>query len=149
MLNDTISYLPESVLAKVDRASMSVSLESRAPFLDSKLFDFAWSLPIPFKIKGNESKFILKKLLSRFLDPIYFDRPKMGFGLPIGDWLNSALRDWSNDLIISSESNLSHILDIQTLKNKLEEHHTGKHNHANQLWSVLMFIDWHNNFYNE
>ena len=149
MLNDTISYLPESVLAKVDRASMSVSLESRAPFLDSKLFDFAWSLPIPFKIKGNESKFILKKLLSRFLDPIYFDRPKMGFGLPIGDWLNSALRDWSNDLIISSESNLSHILDIQTIKNKLEEHHTGKHNHANQLWSVLMFIDWHNNFYNE
>ena len=149
MLEDTISFLPESVLTKVDRATMAVSLESRAPFLDPKIFKFAWSLPISFKIHGNANKLILRLLLSRYLETKYFERPKMGFGLPIGEWINTSLYEWSHDIINSANKKLSSILDINLIRSTLDEHNNGTGSHANKLWSALMFIDWHNNFFND
>jgi len=99
MLVDTLTYLPDDILVKIDRAAMSISLETRVPFIDHELFEFVCSLPMKYKIRNNESKWILKQLLYRYVPQELVDRPKMGFGVPINSWLRGPLKEWAENLI--------------------------------------------------
>lgn len=139
--NDMKSYLPDDILQKVDRASMSVSLEARPPFLDHRVVEFAWSLPERFLIRHGQSKWILKRVLERYVPLTLFDRPKMGFGVPLADWLRGPLRDWAHDLINSSDYG-GGLLNPAAARCLLSEHTDGNRNHAYQIWTLLMFESW-------
>lgn len=142
MLSDTLGYLPGDILTKVDRASMAVSLEARAPLLDYRIFEFAWRLPIGMKIKRGKGKYILRKLLNRYVPDHLFERPKQGFTMPIEDWLRGDLRDWAEGLL--DENAFGHgLLDTQIIRQKWDDHVQGKGNYAQALWHVLMFQAWH------
>jgi asparagine synthase (glutamine-hydrolysing) len=144
MAVDMMNYLPDDILVKVDRAAMSVGLETRVPFLDVDVVEFAWSLPINHKVKNGKKKVILNDLLSKYLPKNLFNRPKMGFGLPISEWLRGDLKDWAESLLnekkIKEEGNFSNI----EVRKKWKEHLSGKRNWQYQLWNVLMFQQWFN-----
>lgn len=142
MYYDTISYLPDDILVKVDRASMANSLESRIPFLDHKLIEFAWRLPLSMKVNNNEGKYILKKLLEKYVPKKFFERPKMGFGVPIGNWLRGPLKDWSEELLDETRINNEGYFNTKEVRDKWDEHLSGKRNWENQLWIILMFQAW-------
>lgn len=143
MLWDTTGYLPNDVLTKVDRATMAVSLEARAPLLDRRIFEFAWRLPLDMKIKHGKGKHILRKTLNRYVPDYLFDRPKQGFTMPVGDWLRSDLRDWAEDLLDEKTLREDGLLDPATIRATWDEHQNGQGNHAQKLWHVLMFQAWH------
>ena len=142
MLLDTMFYLPNDILVKLDRASMAVGLEARVPFLDHKLFEFAWRLPLTLKVRNGCGKWILRELLDAYLPRPLFERPKMGFGVPLADWLRHDLREWGDDLL--SVNNLRHTgyFDPTIVQAMWKEHLSGAHNHQYQLWPVLMFQAW-------
>jgi len=142
MLTDTKSFLSEDILVKVDRAAMAVSLETRVPLLDSDIYKFAWSLPMSMKSNGREGKLILKNVLKRYLEPKLFERPKMGFGVPVGDWLRGPLRDWAEELINEKRLKDQGFLSHKTVRKCWQDHLEGKRNWQNKLWSVLMFQSW-------
>ena len=142
MFQDSISYLPDDILVKVDRAAMANSLETRAPFLDHELIEFVWSLPINFKIHHTTGKKILKDMLGEYLDKSLFERPKMGFGVPISDWLRGPLNEWANFLLSENELKKSEYLNTNIIRKKWSEHESGRRNHHNFLWNVLMFQSW-------
>lgn len=139
--NDLKSYLPDDILQKVDRASMAVSLEVRPPFLDHRVVEFAWSLPERCLIRHGQSKWILKRVLERYVPPALFDRPKMGFGVPLADWLRGPLLGWASDLIYSSDYG-GGLLNPLAARRLLREHTDGSRNHAYQIWTLLMFESW-------
>jgi asparagine synthase (glutamine-hydrolysing) len=145
MFSDIICYLPDDILAKVDRASMSVSLETRAPFLNHNIVDFAYRLPINCKVKSGNGKLLLRKLLENYIPRNLFERPKMGFGLPIDEWLRGPLRHWAETLL--SESNLNEIgfLRTQFIRNRWSLHISGNQNWHYFLWDLLMFLEWYQN----
>ena len=144
MLLDSLVYLPDDILVKLDRASMAVSLESRVPLLDHRVFEFAWGLPENLKIHKGQGKWILRKVLERHVPRAMFDRPKMGFGVPIGTWLRDGdLRDWAEDLLSSESLARSGHFRIETVRNVWQEHLAGTRNHQHSLWPVLMFEAWH------
>jgi asparagine synthase (glutamine-hydrolysing) len=142
MLYDQMTYLPDDILVKVDRASMSASLESREPLLDPRLVEYAWQIPMSYKIRGHASKIILKDLLSRYVPRELFERPKLGFGAPIGDWLRTVLRDWAEELLNSQKMEEEGMLNVRLVRQKWQEHLSGVANWQYPLWYVLMFQDW-------
>ncbi len=139
---DTLTYLPDDILCKVDRASMATSLETRAPFLDHKLIELAWRLPIEMKIKNNTGKLILRQLLNNYVPKNLIDRPKIGFGLPVGDWLRGPLRDWAEDLLDESQMISDGYFYPDPIHQIWREHLSRKLDWTGFLWSILMFQSW-------
>ena len=142
MAIDQITYLPNSILVKIDRASMASSLETRVPFLDHELIEYAWKIPHKFKLRNGEGKWILKKILSKYVPKILTDRPKMGFGIPLGDWLRGPLRDWAENLLDEKRLIQEGFLNPKLIREKWTEHLSNKNNWQYDLWNVLMFQAW-------
>jgi asparagine synthase (glutamine-hydrolysing) len=142
MYLDTVTYLPDDILVKVDRASMGASLETRAPFLDHDIIEFAWSLPLSMKIRGGEGKYVLRKVLEKFVPPAITDRPKSGFAIPIGAWLRKELRGWAESALDSTKMRNQGFLDVAAVQKKWQEHLSGKRDWESQLWTVLTLQSW-------
>ena len=142
MVLDTLTYLPDDILVKVDRASMASSLETRAPFLDHKLIEYVWKIPHALKFKNGQGKWILKKILNKYVPSNLTERPKMGFGVPLDIWLRGPLRDWAENLL--NEKRLKHdgYFTEKLIRDKWKEHLSGKQNWQDLLWNVLMFQAW-------
>lgn len=143
MAMDTVSYLPGDILVKVDRASMYNSLEVRCPFLNTDILRFAWSLPLSYKINGSKGKYILQSLLSDKLPSNLFDRPKMGFGVPIDRWIRGPLRPMVLELLSPSQLSTDGFLDQATVTRVINEHLDGKKSWGYYIWDILMFKLWY------
>jgi asparagine synthase (glutamine-hydrolysing) len=142
MLWDSLAYLPDDILTKVDRASMAVSLEGRAPFLDHNLVELAWKLDVSLKSKDHVSKWILKQVLYKYVPQDLVDRPKMGFGIPIEHWLKGPLMEWADDLLSPYRLRQEGYFDADRVLNMWNEHKSGKRRWHYVLWNILMFQAW-------
>jgi len=142
MLIDTLCYLPDDILVKVDRASMATSLEARAPLLDREVAEFAWQLPYEMKVNNAGGKRILKDILAKYVPSELTDRKKMGFGVPIGKWLRGSLRDWAEDLLDENKIKQQGYLNEIAVQKIWKQHISGWRNHNDLLWSILMFQAW-------
>lgn len=142
MLLDILSYLPDDILVKVDRAAMGVGLETRVPFLDNSVANFAWSLPLDYKLRNGITKWPLRQLLYRHVPKALLERPKMGFSVPMDNWLRGPLKDWAEDLLDQSRLRVEGHFDPVSIHHKWQEHVSGKRNWHSELWNVLMFQAW-------
>lgn len=142
MLLDSASYLTDDILVKVDRAAMGVSLESRVPLLDHRIFEFAWRLPLSMKLRNGQGKWLLRQVLYRHVPPELIERPKVGFAVPIGQWLRGPLKDWAAALLDPTRLNQEGLLDAQRVMRMWNSHQRGSHNWEHPLWCVLMFQAW-------
>ena len=142
MYFDQISYLPDDILAKVDRASMAASLESREPLLDYRLVEFAWTLPLSMKVRAGKGKRVLRRVLYRYVPESLIERPKMGFGIPLDAWLRGPLRAWAESLLSADAIRKHGLLDPVPIRAKWEEHLSGRGDWQHHLWAVLMLQTW-------
>jgi asparagine synthase (glutamine-hydrolysing) len=142
MYRDSQTYLPDDILTKVDRAAMSVSLETRVPLLDHSVVEFAWAVPTALHYGDGRGKYLLRKLLERYLPPALIDRPKQGFAVPLADWLRGPLRGWAGDLLDGARLRREGWLDDRPIQRRWRAFLAGEEGHALALWGVLMFEAW-------
>ena len=142
MYADAVAYLPDDIMAKVDRASMAVALETRAPYLDHRVAELAARIPVEMKIRGGKGKLILRKLLYREAPAELFDRPKAGFGIPVGEWIKAPLRPWAEDLLDPGRMSTEGWFDADRIQKRWRDHLAGKRESSSALWAVLMFQAW-------
>jgi asparagine synthase (glutamine-hydrolysing) len=142
MLTDSLSYLPDDILCKVDRAAMGVSLETRVPFLDHRVAAFAWTLPLNMKIRHGKGKWLLRELLYKYVPQHLIERPKMGFGLPIDSWLRGPLKDWAESLLNEKDLKELGYMNAGYVRTMWNDHLSGRKNLQYELWNILIFRDW-------
>ena len=142
MYYDTVGYLPDDILVKVDRASMACSLEVRAPLLDHRVVEFAWRLPRALKVRAGAGKLILRQILARHVPTSLIERPKQGFVMPLDRWLRGPLRDWAETMLGRQRLQSEGIFDPRPVRRAWEEHLAGRGNWVDRLWCVLMFQAW-------
>lgn len=143
MMNlDTLTYLPDDILVKVDRAAMANSLETRVPFLDHRVIEFAWGLPLSLKLNDGKGKWILREVLYKYVPKKLIERPKMGFGVPLDSWIRGPLKEWGEGLISKEALDKHGLLNQFNIEKKWNEHQSGEKNWQYLLWDVLMFQAW-------
>jgi len=142
MAYDLITYLPTDILTKIDRAAMAVSLETRLPFLDRNVIEFSASLPMKYKIHNGTTKWILREMLYKYVPENLINRPKMGFAVPLSEWLRGPLRDWAESLLDKNHLHDGGFFNVEFVRNKWLDHLNNKRNFDHQLWNILMFQAW-------
>ena len=142
MFQDQVGYLPDDILTKVDRAAMAVSLETRIPFLDHDIVELAWQIPQNFKIRDGCTKWVLRQILNKYVPAECFNRPKQGFTLPLEIWLRGPLRDWSEQLLDPKLIEEQGFLNVKVVRQKWDEHLSGRRNWHQWIWNVLMWQAW-------
>jgi len=146
MFMDALTYLPDDILVKMDRAAMSVSLETRVPLLDHRVVEFAARLPLNLKVRDGQGKWILRQILYQHVPRELIERPKTGFGIPLGQWMRGPLREWAEALISESRLKSEGFLDAHIVRQRWDEHMSGRRDWQHQLWNVLMFQSWLDEF---
>jgi asparagine synthase (glutamine-hydrolysing) len=142
MYADAVAYLPDDIMAKVDRASMAVALETRAPYLDHRVAALAARIPLTMKIRGGTGKLILRKLLYREAPAELFERPKAGFAVPVGEWFKGPLRPWAEELLDPVRMRSEGWFDPAPIERRWRQHLSGQRDSSVALWAILMFQAW-------
>jgi len=142
MYLDSMTYLTDDILCKVDRAAMACSLETRVPFLDHRVVEMAWSLPLNMKVRGNTGKWALRQVLYKYVPKELIERPKAGFAIPIGQWLRGPLRDWAESLIDEQRLQTEGYFRPVPIRQAWADHLSGRRDNTAKLWSILMFQAW-------
>jgi asparagine synthase (glutamine-hydrolysing) len=142
MLADAMTYLPDDIMVKVDRANMAVALEGRAPLLDYRVIEHAWRMPLDAKLSSRGSKWPLRQILYKMVPREMIERPKMGFGVPMADWLRGPLKEWARDLLNPERLSNQGLIDPTIVHQTWREHATGKRNWQAKLWNILMLQAW-------
>jgi asparagine synthase (glutamine-hydrolysing) len=142
MLFDILQYLPGDNLAKVDRTSMSVGLETRLPLLSQGAVSLARKIPVHMKVRNHQSKWILRQVLCRYVPRELFERPKMGFSVPIRDWIRGPLKEWTETLLSRGRIDSEGVFNAATVRKLLDDHQSGRRDNSNLLWTLMMFQSW-------